>query len=87
MSNSRQRIGSRNRYDAEILTDLRKEMSAKLDTLRAEQGELVAILKLGFDNEVFRKLNIVNHRIEVATIRHKGDWMHGSYPQYVEMAK
>lgn len=74
--------GSRNRYDVEILSDLRKEMDTRIDTLRIEQAGLVAALELGFSDDVYRKLSIINHRIEVATIRHRGDWLHGNFLDY-----
>ena len=79
--------GSRNRYDVEILSDLRKEMETKLETLRIEQAGLVAALELGFNNDDYRKLSIINHRIEVATIRHRGDWLHGYFPETVRVSK
>jgi len=74
--------GSRNRYDVEILSDLRKEMETKLETLRIDQAKIVEALELGFNNDDYRKLSIINHRIEVATIRHRGDWLHGNFLDY-----
>lgn len=79
--------GSRNRYDVEILSDLRQEMESKLDALRIDQARLVKALELGFNDNDYRKLNIVNHRIEVATIRQKGDWLHGDFPEIVRVSK
>ena len=78
---------TRDRYSASVMVDLRKEMTSKLEGLRIEQAQLVETLAKGFDNEVYRKLSVANHRIEVATLRRKGIWLHGSFPEIPQIAK
>lgn len=84
---TRQQHGSRDRYTASLMFDVRKTMTSKLQTLRDQQAELTEKLKAGFNTDIYRKLNIVNHSIEVATVRRKGDWLYGNYLQFTERAK
>lgn len=79
--------GSRDRFTKSVMVDVRKEMTSKLSDLRIEQHRLTELLAKGFDNEVYRKLSLVNHSIEVADIRRKGIWIHGSFPDIPQIAK
>ena len=79
--------GSRDKFTASLMVDVRKEMNIKLASFRKDQAELVASIAVKFDNDQYRKLSIVNHRIEVAESRLKGEWLRGSFPQIAELSK
>ncbi len=79
--------GSRDRFAASVMYDIRKNMTAKIALLRAEQDKLNEQLKAGFDVDTYRQLSIINHHIEVATVRRKGDWLYGNFPQFKEISK
>jgi hypothetical protein len=49
-------------------------MERKLEKLYKCQAKLTAKLEEQFDNETYRKLNLVNYHIEVAKQRNKGKW-------------
>ena len=78
--------GAKNRFEKAEMKAIRSEMTLKQFTLEAKQKELIAQLAKGFDNDTFRKLNVVNHNIEVAASRLKGEWLHGNFPQIVTTA-
>ena len=59
---------------------LRVEMDQKLRVLRAKEAELSENLSTGYNEDVFRQLNIIRHRIEVSEIRREGWWLNGDYP-------
>ena len=67
--------------------DIRKEMTGKLEQLYIDQAKIEKQLSGSFNIEDFRKLNIINHRIEVATSRLKGEWLRGNFPQIAELSK
>lgn len=48
--------------------------SDELAGLRKRQSALMAILEDGFDQEIYRRLNLINHKIEVAQSREQGLW-------------
>jgi len=73
--------GAKDRFEKAELKAIRNEMSLKQFTLEAKQKELIAQLAKGFDNDLFRKLNVVNHNLEVAESRKKGEWLHGNFLQ------
>lgn len=79
--------GSRDRFTASVMYDIRKKMTTRIGTLRKEQEELTEKLKTGFDNDIYRQLSIVNQHIEVAMVRKKGEWLFGNHLQYTEKAK
>lgn len=78
---------SRDRYTTGVMTELRREMKAKIKCLRSEQAAIVDDLNTAFSDNSYRKLNVINHKIEVAETRLKGCWLNGSYPQYAELTK
>lgn len=75
------------RFTKSVMVDVRKELFAKLKDLRAEQSRLMASLERRFNAEEYRNLSIINHRIEVTGERIKGKWLHGDYPDYVDIKK
>ena len=79
--------GSRDRFTASITRDIRKEMIGKIDHLRAEQKRIEKELSESFDIGEFRRLNIINHHIEVATSRLRGEWLNGNFPAIPELSK
>ena len=86
MSNH-QASGARDRFTKALMYDIRKKMSLRLSDLRQEQEELTEKLKEGYDNDTYRQLSIINHSIEVATVRKKGEWLHGNNLQSTAIAK
>ena len=79
--------GSRDRFVAAIMVDIRKEMSTRILELQKEQTRLTIALSEKFNTDDYRKLNIVNQHIQVACSRQRGDWVRGDYPSYATIAK
>ncbi|MCX7100090.1 MAG: hypothetical protein NTX38_00980 [Methylobacter sp.] len=73
--------GAKDRFEKAEMKAIRSEMMTKQIDLDKRQAELIAQLAKGFDNDTFRKLNVVNHNIEVAASRLKGEWIHGNFLQ------
>jgi hypothetical protein len=72
--------------ETQLAIGIKKEMSFHLDKLRKEQETLLDKLNKGFDNETFKSLNIINHRIEVAESRSNGEWLKGDFPVIADVA-
>ena len=79
--------GAVNRYTKSIMVDLRKELGGKIAALEGEQHRLIMELHESFDNDKFRRLNIVNQHLNVANSRRRGEWMRGDYPECVTRIK
>ena len=75
--------GTRDRYTASVMFDLRGEMNRKIGLLQTEQARLVTLLNEGYDDDAFRRLNIVNQHIDVAISRRKGEWLRGSQSENI----
>ena len=73
---------SPDRFIKSAMSDLRKEMTLKIEKLKKEQKELMESLNSRFDCDEFRRLNIINQHLQVAESRRKGDWVRGDFPQY-----
>ena len=79
--------GSRDRFVAAVMIDIRKVMSLKILALQKEQTRLTQSLAKYFDPDDYRKLNLINQHILVACSRRRGDWVKGNYPTYATIAK
>jgi len=66
---------------------VRKEMNSKQVRLELQQTELKEKLRVKFDNDTFRKLNIVNQHLEVAESRAKGEWVRGYFPKITSVTR
>ena len=75
--------GAKDRFQKAEMAVTRKEMNSKRIRLECQQLELVEKLRVKFDDDTFRKLNIVNQHIEVAESRAKGEWIRGNFPVIV----
>ena len=78
--------GAKDRFEKAEMKAIRNEMSLKQIKLEEKQKELIAQLAMGFDNDLFRKLNVVNHNLQVAESRKKGEWLHGNFLQIASTA-
>lgn len=79
--------GSNDRFMKTVLSDVRKEMTLRIERLQKEQTALTISLHKRFDGDEFRRLNIVNQHILVAYSRRRGEWVRGDYPDYATIAK
>jgi len=73
--------GAKDRFEKAEMKAIRHEMTLKQITLEAKQSNLLAQLSKGFNNDIYRQLNVVNHNIEVVESRLKGEWLHGNFLQ------
>jgi len=80
-------ICSRDRFNGAMKTEIRREMKEKLEQLFMVQEELTDKLMVKFSDDEFRKLNIINHHIEVTASRLRGEWLYGSFPTLPELSK
>ena len=65
--------GAKDRFQKAEMAVTRKEMNSKRIGLEFQQAELLEQLRVKFNNDTFRKLNIVNQHLEVAESRAKGE--------------
>ena len=79
--------GSKDRFVAAVMVDVRKEMTLRIERLQKEQTALTISLANRFDIDQYRRLNIVNQHLLVAFSRRRGDWVRGDYPQYAQVSK
>ncbi|HEY3389991.1 MAG TPA: hypothetical protein VGK38_10500 [Prolixibacteraceae bacterium] len=84
MSNSLLYVGqgARDKFTKAAMIETRRDMERKIWALETKQNDLIDKLKESFDIDSFRNLNIVNHHIEVAKSRKRGEWMYGNYPEF-----
>jgi hypothetical protein len=75
-----------NKHNTAIRHAVRIEMELKLNGLLAKEKELTEKLEARFDEDTFRALNIIAHKIEVTELRKEGGWLDGDYLQCTEMA-
>ena len=75
--------GARDRFQKAEMAETRSAMNSKREKLECQQLELLEKLRVKFDDDTFRKLNIVNQHIEVAESRAKGEWIRGNFPVIV----
>jgi len=73
--------GARDRFQKTEMAGVKREMNSKLAGLELQQFELMEKLSVKFDDDTFRKLNIVNQHLEVAESRAKGEWIRGNFLQ------
>ena len=75
------------RFEKSVMMDVRKEMTLRIERLQRQQEALTKSLNKRFDVDEYRRLNIVNQHILVASSRRKGDWVRGDFPQYATLGK
>lgn len=59
------------------------ETEDRIKELRGRQVTLMAKLKIKFDENTFRELNLINQKIEAAKARQEGEWSKMNYAQTV----
>jgi len=79
--------GAKDRFQKAEMAGIKKEMNSKRARLEADQAELIEKLCDKFDNDTFRKLNIVNQHLEVNESRAKGEWVRGNFPQITSVTR
>jgi len=65
--------GAKDRFQKAEMAETRKGMNSKRIRLEFQQAELLEKLQTKFDDDTFRKLNVVNQHLQVADSRAKGN--------------
>ena len=79
-------MGSERSLNQYLRKSLNETMIQKLKRLRAEQEILMREMSKGFNPDTFQKLNIINHRINIAKERKAGKWLGGANWEYYQIA-
>jgi len=79
--------GAKDRFQKAEMALVRREMNSKQVRLDLRQAELKEKLRLKFDDDTLRELNIVNQHLEVAESRAKGEWVRGYFPQITSVTR